>query len=138
MRSRFDNVCSLLAIGLLAALLAGCSKSEQPSQAGKPQFGHTNVVPAASLLSAEDLSDTSIADLKAKAEKGDISAQVVLGFKYLEGLGVATNSDEGLRWIRLGLSAMEDLVAKALVRTNARFEAVARAVESKDGRGAGW
>ena len=66
---------------------------------------------------------------KRAAAAGDISAQVTLGFKYLEGLGVATNSDEGLRWIRTGISAMEDAVAKAMARTNARFEAVARQVE---------
>jgi TPR repeat protein len=63
------------------------------------------------------------------AKAGDINSQVILGFNYVEGLGVATNSDKGLRWIGVGISAMEDLVAMAMARTNARFEAVARQVD---------
>ena len=122
-------VCCLLTAGLLTACLAGCSKSEVPNRSGKPLIGQTNAVPLVSLLSAEGAAETSIADLKAKAEKGDISAQVVLGFKYVEGLGVATNSDEGLRLIARGISQMEDRVAKAMARTNARFEGVARQVD---------
>ena len=59
-------VRSLLSTGLLAACLAGCSKSKESSHAGKPQIGRTNAVAVVSLLSAEATAETSIADLKAK------------------------------------------------------------------------
>ena len=80
-----EIVHSALTTGLLAVCLAGCSPSEQSSHAEKTQAGQTNAVALPSLLSAENPSEDSINDLKVKAEKGDISAQIVLGFKYLEG-----------------------------------------------------
>jgi uncharacterized protein len=108
MRRRFDAMCSLLATGLVAAAVAGCSKSDAPRDAANAQ---------------------SLADLKAKDARGDAGSQVMLGFKYLEGQGVATNIDEGLGWIARGISQMEEIVASTAARTNARFEEVARQVD---------
>ena len=59
----------LLTNGLLAVCLAGCSKSEESSHTGKPQIGQTNAVALPSLLSTEDLSESSIADLKEMADE---------------------------------------------------------------------
>jgi len=46
------------------------------------------------------------------AKAGDAKAQVALGFKFIEGQGVAINSDEGERWARRGVSALEALITK--------------------------
>ena len=62
-------VPSLLSTGPLAVRLAGCSKREESSHTGKPQIGQTNAVALPSLLSTEDLSESSIADLKEKADE---------------------------------------------------------------------
>ena len=66
MRRRFDAMRSLLATGLLAASVAGCSNSEVIRDAGNPLVGPTNgitVQPASA--------PNEIFDLKAKAEEGD-------------------------------------------------------------------
>ena len=68
--SRCSNmVPSLLSTGPLAVRLAGCSKREESSHSGKPQIGQTNAVALPSLLSTEDLSESSIANLKEKANE---------------------------------------------------------------------
>jgi hypothetical protein len=64
-----DMVLPLLTTGLLAVRLAGCSKREESRHTGKPQIGQTNAVALPSLLSTEDLSESSIADLKEKADE---------------------------------------------------------------------
>jgi len=69
MSRRSDMVCCLLTAGLLTACLAGCSKSEESSHTGKPQIGQTNAVALPLLLSSGDLSESSIADLKEKADE---------------------------------------------------------------------
>ena len=46
------------------------------------------------------------------AEAGDAKAQVALGFKFIEGQGVARNSAEGERWAKRGVSALEALITQ--------------------------
>jgi hypothetical protein len=63
-----DMVLYLLTTGLLAVCLADCSKREESSHTGKPLIGQ-NAVALPSSLSTEDLSESTIADLKEKADE---------------------------------------------------------------------
>jgi hypothetical protein len=63
----FNAMWSLLTTNLLAACLLGCSKSAPSGPPERTQIGQTNAFPLASLLSAESASESSIADLRAKA-----------------------------------------------------------------------
>src|SRR5271167_2887218 len=42
----------------------------------------------------------TIEQMRAKAEKGDANAQLLLGWHYFTGKGVATNYSEALKWFR--------------------------------------
>ena len=92
MRNCFAATWLLLVTGPLAASVAGYSKNEAPRDARSAQ---------------------SLANLKAKAVRGDAGSQITLGFKCLEGQGVAANINEGLDWIARGISQMEKIVASA-------------------------
>ena len=45
----------------------------------------------------------AIAELRTLADGGDAAAQVQLGFMYAEGLGVAQDYLEAVRWTRLAV-----------------------------------
>jgi len=66
--SRWNVVVrSLLTTGLLAACLAGCSKSEESRRDGNPQARQTNAVAVVLLFGAEDTAKALV--LKTEAEK---------------------------------------------------------------------
>ena len=45
--------------------------------------------------------EEEIADLRARAEQGDATAQLVLGLMYADGRGVLPDDAEAVRWYRL-------------------------------------
>ena len=52
-------------------------------------------------LTPEEIRSVGIADLRARAGQGDLSAQVTLGDLYAEGDGVPQDEAEAVRWYRL-------------------------------------
>jgi hypothetical protein len=57
-----------------------------------------------------------------RAEKGDLISQLVLGAAYLNGISVAENRDEGLKWLKLAAVAQHPsaylLLGDAYIRDN--------------------
>ncbi|MBE40311.1 MAG: hypothetical protein CL480_03085, partial [Acidobacteria bacterium] len=51
-------------------------------------------------LTPEEIRSIGIADLRARAGQGDLTAQVALGDLYAEGDGVPQDETEALRWYR--------------------------------------
>jgi len=52
-------------------------------------------------LTPEEIRSVGIADLRARAGQGDLTAQVALGDIYAEGDGVSQDEAEAVRWYRL-------------------------------------
>lgn len=73
----------------------------RPAQALTPQTNAASGPPnkMAALSPSEPAPASSLASMQAKAKAGSAAAELVLGLKYLEGDGVATNDAEAMRWI---------------------------------------
>jgi TPR repeat protein len=63
------------------------------------------VIAGAFLMSARAFARDDIATLRAKAESGDIKAQVELGVNLQNGYGVAADQAEAARWYRKAADA---------------------------------
>ena len=65
------------------------------------------VILGLALLSAPIDAQVGIADIRARAERGDADAQLLLGVLYAEGRGVPQDEAEAARWYRLAAESDE-------------------------------